>query len=63
MKQYKNFRFQAKAIIFAFALLMAPQVLRAQGSSGATINMSDAAPPASGTGWTYASNVYTISNR
>ena len=41
---------------------LAPQTARAQISSGTTINLSDPAPPASGTGWTFAGSVYTILN-
>jgi len=33
-----------------------------QVSATTIINMADATPPASGTGWTYASSIYTISN-
>jgi len=50
------FALAAPTLVVAEYIPIAPLV----GSSGATIDMSDSAPPAIGTGWTFANNVYTI---
>ena len=50
-------RFRVGAFLVC-TMLIAPQ-LWAQ-SSGTVIDMSDANPPSSGTGWTYTNDVYTV---
>jgi len=55
------FRFLTTAFA-ALALCMAVALPARAASSGATIDMADAAPPASGTGWSYSGNIYTIAS-
>ena len=49
----------AVCVFTLYAFVLMPVMVLAQ-SSGATIDMSDDAPTASGAGWTYAGNIYTI---
>ena len=55
-----NFQFSILLCVMHCTSFLVPQIMRAQTSSGTTIVMSDPAPPASGTGWTYASDAYII---
>jgi len=46
------------AVLMVFGML--PSITVVGASSGTTIDMSDLSPPASGDGWTFDNNVYTI---
>ena len=59
MKQTKNP--MTVILSFAVALSLLPATAFAQ-SAGTTIDMADGTLPASGTGWNYAGDVYTILN-
>ncbi|MCL1819266.1 MAG: hypothetical protein FWG36_01270 [Oscillospiraceae bacterium] len=48
------------ALIFALGIIPAFAPPATAASGGTTIDMADTNPPSSGTGWTYASNSYTI---
>ncbi|MCL2831388.1 MAG: hypothetical protein FWD77_11750, partial [Betaproteobacteria bacterium] len=68
MKRGKNWFFivPLKRLLLSaswmLALCLAVALPARAASSGATIDMADAAPPASGTGWSYSGNIYTIAS-